>query len=170
MAEQTVEHLPSSAVHSHRSTNNGSRHHTLVLNPFQRIQVERFRLNYLLCCRGNKRPPPSLRCTGFKALKEDQRIAMISRTETVVLEQAIENKKKYLKVMEKYICQNKKEYPPLSKIQRKRWKKHFKKKLEFYKEKEAGEWLMWPKKFIKESEHQKGKKKKTRTHRNIKRK
>merc|ERR1712243_33327 len=111
MAEMTVDSPPNTAVQLLESTNNGSRYSMLALNPFHKIQVERFRLNYLLGCRGNKRPPPSLRCTGFKALNEDQRIAIISRTETTVLEQAIKNKKKALKVMEKMICQDKEQYP-----------------------------------------------------------
>ncbi|HAO14743.1 MAG TPA: hypothetical protein DDE71_04180, partial [Tenacibaculum sp.] len=61
-------------------------------------------------------------------------------------------------------------YPPLSKSQKKKWRKHFNRKNEFNKEKEAKDWLMWPKKFVKESVNRKEKKKKSCTHRNIKRK
>ena len=169
MAEMTVNNPPSSTVQQNGSTNTGSSYSMLALNPFQRIQVERFRLKFLLNCRGLKRPPPSLRCTGFKALSEEQRITLISRVETTVLEEAIKNKKKSIKVLENSLHENKKEkYCSLSKTQLKKWRKHFSRKIDFYKQKEANDWKLWPKKLL--SESRKEKTKRSRTHRNIKRK
>ena len=89
----TVDPIPSSSVHKNRSINNSLRYPKLAMNPFQKIQVERFRLDFLLKCRGIKRPPPSLRCTGFKALEEEERIDMISKVETTVLNKAIEKRR-----------------------------------------------------------------------------
>ena len=72
--------------------------------------------------------------------------------------------------MEKSLPDSKKMFCPLSKKQRKKWKKHFNRKISFYKEKEAQNWLLWPKKFVNQSEDRKEKIKSKRTYRDIKRK
>ena len=86
-----------------------------------------------------------------------------------MLEEATKNKKKSIKVLEISFRENKKEkYCSLSKTQLKKWRKHFSRKIDFYKQKEANDWKLWPKKLL--SESRKEKTKRSRTHRNIKRK
>ena len=71
--------------------------------------------------------------------------------------------------MKKFISDSKM-YCPLSKTQGRKWRRHFNQKVLFYKEKEAQEYLMWPKKFVNQSDAKKDKLKKRRTFRNIRRK
>ena len=61
--------------------------------------------------------------------------------------------------------------PSLSKRQRIWWNKHFRNKIQFYKMKEATDWLNWPRKFLSEDRkmHSKKKKSNARRLRNLRR-
>ena len=102
----TVE-TPMSAVNSCRTRNNHFSSNLLTDNMLQKLQKEKYSLNFLLKCRGLKRPPPSLRCTGFKALDEPERISLISSVETESLKKAIADKQKKIKLLEYSLNKNK---------------------------------------------------------------
>ena len=139
----------------------------------QKVQIEKLRLDFLSKCRLRKRPPPTLRCTGFKALNEEERIKMISEAETRSLLKAIEKKKRDIKLLESQIKKTDSEVcKGLSKRAKQWWVKHFNQKLNFYKMKEASEWLLWPRKFCNKDKLDKHKKKNTlaRSKRNFRRK
>ena len=55
-----------------------SKFNMLSTTALQKVQIEKLRLDFLLKRRIRKGPPPTLRCTGFKALQEEDRIKMIS--------------------------------------------------------------------------------------------
>ena len=65
-----------------------SKFNKLSTNVHQNAQIEKYKLDFLLEMRTIKRPPPSLRCTGFKALEEEERISLISEIETKSLQNA----------------------------------------------------------------------------------
>ena len=167
-AESAVE-PPSPTVQNNEQLNSRSNELTLAANPLQKVQIERLRLNFLLSCREIKRPPPSLRCTGFKALEEIERIEVMSKVETIALKKAIEKKKKMLKLLEKNLKNYKTEFVPLTKNKHKRLKGHFKRKLDFYKRKESSEWRLWPRKSVKINEDKVARKKQARRRRNLRR-
>ena len=98
--EEMTTIAPSTVVQCKESKNNSSKFKKLAVNTFQQIQIEKFRLNFLLRCREVKRPTPTLRCTGFRALDESDRIKIISEIETTVLLKAIDKKKKEIKGLE----------------------------------------------------------------------
>ena len=130
----------------------------LSTNTFQKVQIEKYRLNFLLNCRKLKRPPPSLRCTGFRALDEEERITMISEVETKSLSHAIKKKKREIKCLENMLKKsNIDTIAGLSKRKKIWWNKHFKKKIKFYRMKEATDWLNWPRKFISDENKEKRK-------------
>ena len=152
--------------------NNGIRNadfefNLLTMNMLQKLQIEKYCLNFLLKCRGLKRPPPSLRCTGFKGLEETERIELISSVETDSLRKAIAIKQKKVKVLENSV-KLVKDLMPLSNSQQKAWKKRFNKKIAFYKTKEGSDWSIWPRKF--ETQREKSKRRKYQTQRNMRRK
>ena len=164
-----MDSIPSSSVQQSRSLNKHLRYPKLAMNPFQKIQVERFRLNFFLTCRGIKRPPPSLRCSGINVFEEEERIQLISKFETVVLNKAIEKKKKAIKTMETSLKNSSEVYMPLSKSKKKKWRSHFSRKIQFYKKKELTEWKLWPKKSAKVNERKEENKKRNRAVRNLRR-
>ena len=126
---------PSFTVNQRKNVNENSTFTMLAVNALQQMQIEQYRLSFLLRCRVLKRPPPSLRCTGFKALDENVRIRMISETETVALENAILKKKKELKLLTKKVQRTEVQLPALSKNKKKKWRAHFNKKIKFLKSK-----------------------------------
>ena len=85
-------------VNSHTSVqNNGLQRNTTSRKPnppknlLQELSIEKYRLEYLRKCRFVKRPPQSLRVSGCNALK-NERISILSETETKTLNTAIKNK------------------------------------------------------------------------------
>ena len=62
-------------------------------NILQELQIERYRLSYLINCIYLKRPPQSLRLSGANALKTNEKLSMLSSFESKTLSMAIENKK-----------------------------------------------------------------------------
>ena len=163
-----VERIPSLPAQCNGTQNKHSKFKMLTENILQKSQIEKFRLNFLHRCTLRKRPPPTLRCTGFKALDEKCRIQMISKLETEALQQAIRTKKKEIRVLMKTVKQSKEDFQPLSKSQKKKWRAHFNRKIEFYKLKEETEWTQWPNKSISGVKRRKNRASKTR--RNCKRK
>ena len=130
----------------------------LVVNPLQRLQVEKLRLSFLLRCRSLKRPPPSLRCTGFTALGEAERIILLSEAETSSLNKGIAKKNKEIKSLKYTAERSRQELVPLSKSHMRKWKSHFNKKIDFYRLQENDKWRLWPKKFDKMMNKQKSEK------------
>ena len=162
---------PIATVHRTRTRNQRFQFNTLTMNSLQKLQVEKIRLTFLLRMRARKRPPPSLRCNGMKALDEPVRIAMISKVETTALCEAIKRKKKDILLMEKSINMLDHNVFPLSGHQKKKWKKHFNQKLAFYREQEVTVWKLWPSKSEKyQTDQKKQKRKMSRALRNARKK
>ena len=65
------------------------------------MEIETFRLLFLQRMRACKRPPPTLRATGFRALDEAVRIQLLSDMETTALAKAIQKKKKDVKLLKR---------------------------------------------------------------------
>ena len=127
--------IPTSSVQRLNNLNSNSKFTKLAVNTLQRKQIESMRLSFLLRCRELKRPPPSLRCTGFSALAENERIELLSEAESASLSKAIAKKKKEIKLLSKIVERSKKVLAPLSKRQVKRWKCHFNKNMSFCRKK-----------------------------------
>ena len=133
MDEMAVDNPNPHALHSTNRAEH-SKYKMLSNDALRKVQIEKLRLDFLLKCRSRKRPPPTLRCTGFKALNEEERIKMISEAETKSLRMAIENKKKEIKISEMQIAKSKQDVGPgLSRRERRWWVKHFKRKIKFFK-------------------------------------
>ena len=136
---------PPAIIDDNTTRVHSSKFDKLSMNTLQMVQREKFRFNYLLECRKLKRPPPSLRCTGFSALNEEVRISMISDAETRALLKAIESKKKEIQLLENKLQKESSSenatFKGLSKRQKRWWKKHYKRKIVFYRTKEATDWL-----------------------------
>ena len=166
-AEMTVT-APKDTVQS----NTSRKKHPILKKPaensLQKMQIEAFRLTFLINCKDMKRPPPTLRANGFSALGEVERIQLLSDMETVALNKAITRKKKDIKFLKRTSQQSEKPLQPLSRKQKKMWKKHFGKIIAFYKSKESTNWKLWPKKCKSENSKQKNIKSKRR--RNFRRK
>ena len=166
-AEMTVT-TPMDTVQSYQTKNKSSMFKKLAENPLQKMQIETYRLTFLLNCRGLKRPPCTLRATGFKALNEVERIQILSDMESAALQKAIAAKKKEIKLLKRIAQRSEKVLCPLSNKQKKRIKKHFNKKILFYQSKELTDWRLWPKKYISQKAKQRNTMSKSR--RNFKRK
>ena len=69
---------PSSSAQPNGTRGENHKFKKLSENTYQKVQIEKYRLTFLLNCRKLKRPPPTLRCTGFKALEEEERIKIIA--------------------------------------------------------------------------------------------
>ena len=157
----TVNTPPSTVLHQ-ETGNESPKRNTLAQNALQNMQTEQLRLSFLLRCRLRKRPPPSLRCTGFKALDEGIRIKMISDIESIALQNAIAVKQKVVKLLKKRVERSKNTLLPLSKSQMKKQRLHFNRKINFYKSKELTTWASWPRKDLSEKALAKKKSAKTR--------
>ena len=116
----TVNTPPSTVLHQ-EAVNKSSKGNTLAQNALQNMQIEQLRLSFLLRWRLRKRPPPSLRCNGFKALDEGIRIKMISDIESIALQNAITVKQKVVKLLKKRAERSKSTLLPLSKSQMKNY-------------------------------------------------
>ena len=97
----------------------------------QRLEIEKARLRFLKTCRSCKRPPPSLRIKGASALKDSTRLPKFSIWETELLTEAIISKREAVQALNEE-CKNT-THIPLSDGDHNRMKKHFKKKVAFYK-------------------------------------
>ena len=162
---------PNPVMYSRRgTTDNHSVSNMSSLNTLQALQIERYRLTFLINCKSLKRPPPSLRLRGCFALEDIEKIKVISEAESKALLKSIVAKKRKIKCLELELKKSKVKMTPLSKYQKKKWKSRFKKKIAFYESKENAEWKNWPKKTVlmeKEKDRIKTTKK---TVRNLKRK
>ena len=120
---------------------------------YQKLQIELYRFKFLKNCRACKRPPTSLRICGASAIKNETRLRLFSYWETQLLEEAIKEKQKLLKKLEKSSMQEDK--ISLSDIDKYNTENHFHQKLSFFLEHNKSKWKNWPKKNRKEDKKQK---------------
>ena len=119
-------------------------------NPCQKLQIEKQRLQFLKACKTNKRPPPSLRIRGCNALDDIVKLPKFSEMESVLLENAIRKKKLLIIDIHKLLpCRQDRVY--LSSKEYWKIKKHFQKKLAFYKKQDISKWSNWPQKCVTEA-------------------
>ena len=72
-------------------------------NIFQELQIERYKLNYLINCKYFKRPPQSLRVSDSNALTTNQKQLLISEFGSKALVIATQNKKDDIKKLENLV-------------------------------------------------------------------
>ena len=115
-------------------------------NIFQELQVERYKLNYLINCKYFKRPPQSLRVSGSNALTAQQKTLLISEFESKALVIATQNKKEAIKKLETLVLALDIDLQPFTKKQKKKYYNHYQSKIKFYRSQETTKWKDWPSK------------------------
>ena len=94
----------------------------------------------------NKRSPTSLIIKGASSIDFKDKVELFSKLESEMLSIAINNRQNLIK---KLICQNKQETSERNSLTVKdkiAMKKHYSKKLLFYKEQDLKKWNLWPNK------------------------
>ena len=108
----------------------------------QQIQIERETMKFLKKCRKFKRPPQSIRISGANVVNEVDKLKLFSKFEAELLDHQISCK---IARINELVEQSKNEVvTKLSNADRKRLRKHFTKKLKFYKVLDETRWKDWP--------------------------
>lgn len=113
-------------------------------SPFQKLQIQRKRLDFLRRCVKLKRPPPSLRVRGASSISNNSKLYHFSVLETLMLGEAIRNKVTEIKQIALNLKGIKHSQAPLPKEVSAELDKTYQKRLTFYKTKEVTEWKNWP--------------------------
>ena len=149
VASQTsVQNVYSDFEHCFEFNNSSER--TLGYNIHQQIQYEKLRLDFLKKCRPLKRPPQSLRISGANALDESDKLILISKLESELLEKAITKKILEIENMRNKLRESPGEFLHIAKSipigKRKLIVNNFQKKLNFFTGQNETKWKLWPNK------------------------
>ena len=139
MAGETSTPQARTLVRSNLSSSN-KRPLTPPQNLLQELQVQRYRLEYLIKCKSLKRPPQTLRLAGAKALNNNDRLILISAFETKTLQSAILQKKQHIQELQADIANLNIELQPLPSKVKKQYSTHYRRKVEFHRSQEETKW------------------------------
>ena len=143
---ETGDYSQSSVQRSQHADNNSYlRQHFAEYTTSQRLEIEKARLRFLKACTICKRPPPSLRIKGASAIEDSIKLPKFSMWETELLNEAIINKRETIKKLNDE-CKNT-AHIPLPPGDYNKMRKHFMKKISFYKKQDKTKWTSWPNKY-----------------------
>ena len=113
----------------------------------QKIQIEKKTLRFLRKCKKFKRPPQSIRISGANVIEEQEKLVFFSKFESELLEHQIKQKEDKIKELKGEAANN--QFVKLPRKDKKKYYRHFRKKLKFYEQQDDTKWQNWPPKINK---------------------
>ena len=114
----------------------------------QKLEIEKSRLKFLKDCKKLKRPPPSLRISGAKAITDIIKLPKFSTLETDLLNNAISLKLELVNELRKLTTYEERVSVRLSSCDQQKMRCHFQRKMKFYTEQNSSKWSHWPQKSL----------------------